>query len=35
MEEAIQNYINHLKNVCPQLTELALQKYAKELTVSR
>ncbi len=33
-EEAIQKYINHLIKVCPQLTELALQKYGEALTVS-
>jgi len=33
-EEAIRKYADNLKNDCPQLTQLALQKYIEDLTVT-
>ena len=34
-EEAIRKYADNLKSDCPQLTQLSIQKYSEELTVTK
>ncbi|MDR2145820.1 MAG: hypothetical protein LBE91_05100, partial [Tannerella sp.] len=35
MTAAIENYLNHIKNICPEITESEQAQFSEELTVTK